>query len=186
MRPVPGSWSRTRDVLLRDVLCRGNDVLFHWTLDWIAALFQRPGQHAETGLILTGGQGTGKNVIADLVLGRTFDGRHFRVTTHTKQVLGEFNELLSGLCLLVLDEAGLNTPTEYNAVKGLITGHTVDINRKNISISKERSMLHTLILSNDDTPIKIADDDRRCTFYHLADTYANNTPFFTSRPSPES
>ena len=178
VQPAPGAWSLTRDTLIKQILCRDDVALFEFTLDWMADLFQRPGQHAETSLVLTGKQGTGKNVFGGFVLGRTFDGRHARVTTHTKQVLGEFNDILSGLCLLVLDEVGLNTPAEYSAVKGLITGHTIDINRKGIRIDTENSMLHVLFLSNHDVPLKVAADDRRFVFYNLADTYVNDTTFF--------
>lgn len=177
--PQEGSWSLTRG-FLKEILCNNNAHLFDWTLDWFAALFQRPGLHAETALVLTGKQGTGKNIVGELILGRTFDGRHARVTTHTKQVLGEFNDILSGLCLLVLDEVGLTTVPEYNATKGLITGHTIDINRKGIRIDTERSMLHVLFLSNDDVPLKIAPDDRRFAFYHLSETRQNDATFFAA------
>jgi len=176
--PAPGTWSLTRDVLIGQIICGGDQALFEFTLDWMADCFQRPGQHAETALVLTGPQGTGKNVFAAYVLGLTFDGRHARVTTHMRQVLGEFNDILSGLILLVLDEAGLTTAAEYSAVKGLITGHTLDINRKGIRLDTEHSMLHVVFLSNDDAPLKVASDDRRFVFYRLADTHANDTAFF--------
>ena len=178
--PAPGAWSRTRDELIWTVMCRQSEALFNFTLDWMAALVQKPGRHAETALVFTGPQGVGKNVVAGEVLAHTFDGRHARVTTHTRQVLGDFNDILSGLCLLVLDEAELQRQAEYSAIKGLITGHTIDINRKNIQIATERSMLHVILLSNHDTPIKVAADDRRFVFYHFADTYQNDTAFFAA------
>jgi hypothetical protein len=128
--PTPGLWTLTRDTFIREIVCRGNPDYFEWLLDWMAALFQQPGKHAETAVVGVGKQGIGKNVFAKDVLARTFDGRHARVTTHIRQVLGEFNDILSGLCLLVLDEVGLTTERDYNAMKGLITGDTIDINRK--------------------------------------------------------
>jgi hypothetical protein len=178
--PAPGAWTLTRDTLIKHVMCRNDVALFEWTLDWMADLFQRPGLHAETALVLTGPQGVGKNVIGDMVLGRSFDGRHARVTTHTKQVLGEFNDILSGLCLLVLDEVGINTEAEYNATKGLITGHTLDINRKNITLSAEDSMLHLVFLSNRVVPLPVAVDDRRCTFYDLDFIHKEDITFFAA------
>jgi hypothetical protein len=180
VQPAPGEWPLTRDTLIKQVMCRDSEHLFEWVLDWMAALFQRPGQHAETAPVLIGQQGTGKNVVAEYVLGRTFDGRHARVTTHTKQVLGEFNDILSGLCLLVLDEVGLTTQAEYNGIKGLVTGHTLDVNRKHIHVSVERSMLHVMVLSNGEVPIKVAGDDRRFPFFHFASTHRNNTRFFAT------
>lgn len=178
VEPTPGAWALTRDTFIRNVVCRGNRDAFEWLLDWMAALFQQPGRHAETAIVGIGKQGIGKNVWAKDVLARTFDGRHARVTTHIRQVLGEFNDILSGLCLLVLDEVGLTTERDYNAMKGLITGDTIDINRKGISVSTERSMLHAVFLSNYEVPLKVASDDRRFAFYHFADTYQNDTTFF--------
>jgi hypothetical protein len=177
--PAPGDWHLTRDELLLRVVCRGDQALFAWLMDWTAALFQLPGRHAETALVFTGKQGTGKNVVADTVLGWSFDGRHARVTTHTRQVLGDFNSILSGLCLLVLDEVGLKTEGEANATKGLVTGHTVDINRKGIDVDRERSMLHVIFLSNDvRQALRVAPDDRRYAFFEFGNEHQNDHEFF--------
>ena len=86
VKPAPGSWSLTRNTLIWKVICREDEALFNFTLDWTADLFQRPGQHGETGLVLTGKQGSGKTFFAEFVLGRTFDARHARVTTHARQI----------------------------------------------------------------------------------------------------
>jgi len=176
--PSPGSWKLTKDFIFR-VACQKDLQLFNWLLDWMAALYQKPGQHAETALICVGPQGVGKNVFADLILGWTFDGRHYRCTTHTRQVLGDFNAILSGLCLLVLDEVGLKTISEANATKGLITGHTIDINRKGLDIEWENSMLHLVFLSNNTKePIKVDPDDRRYAFLDFSDDNKNDAAFF--------
>jgi hypothetical protein len=180
VQPAPGDWSLTRNELLWRVACQEDPATFNFTLDWLAALFQQPGRHAETGLVFTGHQGTGKNFLAETVVAMTFDARHARTTPHTRQVLGEFNGILSGLCLLVLDEVGLGTAAEYNATKGLITGHAIDINRKGIDVDTEPSMLHVMILSNEDVPVPIARDDRRLVFYKLTDAHRNDTKFFGS------
>lgn len=179
--PAPGDWTRTRDEFIRDVVCRGDETIYQWVLDWMAALFQRPGRHAETALVLISEEhGAGKNFFGDDVLARTFDGRHARVTRHTNQVLGEFNDILSGLCVLVLDEVGLTTPAQYNAVKSLVTGHTNQINRKHIAAATEPSMLHVLFLSNDEVPLRVAPTDRRFAFLRLANTHVNDTRFFAA------
>jgi hypothetical protein len=116
--PQAGSWSRTQDFIWT-IVCQHDRALYEWILDWMAAVFQRPGQHADTAIVATGHEGTGKNFFADTVIGRCFDARHARVTTHVRQVLGEFNAILSGLCVLVLDEAGLATDNDARALRGL-------------------------------------------------------------------
>jgi hypothetical protein len=180
VEPAAGDWSLTRDRLLFEVMCGSRQDHFEWLLDWVAEMMQAPGRHGETSLVGIGPQGVGKNVVGNLLLARTFDGRHARVTTHIRQVLGEFNDILSGLCFLVLDEVGLTSANDYNAMKGLITGHTIDINRKGIRVCSEPSMLHVMFLSNLDTPLSVAADDRRFAFFQFADTYQNNARFFAA------
>jgi hypothetical protein len=175
--PKPGSWARTRRFIL-DVICSGDERLFEWLLDWTADLFQQPGRRALTTPVLIGPQGTGKNFFAGIVLGRTFDGRHFISTTHTQQVFGEFNDILSGRCLVVLDEAGLRTAADYDRAKGLVGADTITINRKGLRIENEKSMLHLTILSNHAVPMKLDNDDRRFVFFDVADTYANDSEYF--------
>ncbi len=179
VEPAPGHWPLTRD-FLQQIICSGDERQFAWWMDWAAALVQKPGLHAETAPVLVGKQGVGKNFVAGNVLADSFDGRHAKITSSTRQVLGDFNDILSGVCLLVLDEVGLSSEREYSASKALVTGHTLHINRKNISLASERSMLHLMFLSNADVPLKVASDDRRFAFFHVADTYQNDTKYFAS------
>ncbi|MEQ1760465.1 MAG: DUF5906 domain-containing protein [Vicinamibacterales bacterium] len=175
--PKAGDWSLTRKLLF-DVMCQEDTERFEWWMDWMASLFQQPGRHGESSPVCVGPQGTGKTFVAKTVIADTFDGRHARVTTHTKQVLGDFNDILSGLCFLVLDEVGLTDQKDYNAMKGLITGDDIVINRKGLKIETEPSMLHVMFLSNHATPIKPAADDRRLAYFPFRDTYRNDTKFF--------
>jgi hypothetical protein len=171
--PQSGDWSQTKN-FIREIICDGDDTLFEWFLDWCAALFQRPGEHADTVPVLTGMQGTGKNFMFDKVLGWCFDGRHAATVVNLNGVLGDFNEKLSGLVLLTLDEVQL-TPPQSVAMRGLVTGDTLDINRKHISRSAERNMLHIAILSNNVAPLKIDNDDRRFAFFAVSSAARKTT-----------
>lgn len=75
--PAPGDWSRNRDHLFR-VICRGDRTIFDWVINWLRALFQLPGRHAWSSIVLTfnpqpdgsyafKGTGTVEPVIAGLV-----------------------------------------------------------------------------------------------------------------------
>jgi len=181
VEPAPGDWSPIEEFIL-DIICDGDKDLASLTLDWMAALAQKPGRHAETAPVVIGGQGTGKNFWAETVLAHSFDGRHAKVTTNTRQIVGEFNKLLSGTCLVVLNEAGLTTQAEVNAIKGLITAPTVLINRKGIDAVDEPSMLHFIFLSNagPGSVMKIEPDDRRFIFYKVSERRKEDIAYFAS------
>ena len=175
----PGDWSKTQAFIL-DVVCSGDTEVNEWVLDWCAALFQQPGRHGETALVLVGPEGIGKNVFAETLLGHTFDGRHFRITPHVNQVLGEFNDMLSGCCLLVLDEAELLSKKDAGHARSLITAHSVPINRKGIALTNEASMLHWIFLTNNETNPTgyMSAEDRRYGVLRLSDAHRNDEAYF--------
>jgi hypothetical protein len=174
--PAPGDWSLTK-AFIRDVICSNNESLFEWTLDWLADLFQRPGLHAETGLVLTGAQGIGKNFFADMVIHDCFNARHARTVHSPNQALGEFNDVVSGLCVLTFDEVELSS-AQRKRVQAMMTASRNDINRKGLPLDDEWNMLHLLFLSNSPTPIGIDRDDRRFAFYDVSAAHQNDTAYF--------
>jgi Family of unknown function (DUF5906) len=176
--PKPGDWARTREFLL-DVICDGDTALSEWLLNWCAALFQQPGLHGECALILLGPEGIGKNFFAETLLAFTFDGRHAHVTSHTNQVLGEFNSVLSGVCLLVLDEVTLASKAEAGHARSIVTGHVIPINRKGLDAVEEQSMLHTVILTNEENrPLYMAGDDRRYGVFRVSSKRKNDVAYY--------
>ncbi len=178
VEPTAGSYTKI-EAFIRDVVCDSNKQLYDWLFNWTAALFQKPGRHGETALILLGPEGVGKNFFAETILGQTFDGRHALTTTHTHQVLGEFNSILSGLAFLVLDEAGLKTKAEAGKMRGLVTAHVLDVNRKGIDVDREDSMLHFVFLTNDEkAPLPIGAEDRRFTFFRVGRGRQQDIRFF--------
>ena len=178
VEPTAGSYTKI-EAFIRDVVCDSNKQLYDWLFNWTAALFQKPGRHGETALILLGPEGVGKNFFAETILGQTFDGRHALTTTHTHQVLGEFNSILSGLAFLVLDEAGLKTKAEAGKMRGLVTAHVLDVNRKGIDVDRENSMLHFVFLTNDEkAPLPIGAEDRRFTFFRVGRGRQQDIRFF--------
>jgi uncharacterized protein DUF5906 len=178
VRPAEGVWSRVK-AFVRDVVCDGDDRLFEWTLDWMAALFREPGRHAESALALVGAEGVGKNFFVEQILAWTLDGRHAStVVGSAAPVLGDFNDRLSGLVLLALDEVRL-TDAQSAALRGVVTADYQDINRKHIPRSKERSMLHVALLSNrEDDVLRMNKEDRRYAVYKLPDSRRNDHAYF--------
>jgi hypothetical protein len=173
-----GDWSRNL-THVRDVICSGSDDLTFWVLNWCAALVQRPGDHAVSALVLRGGQGVGKGYFAKTMLGGLFDARHFAHISDRGQFYGRFNDILSGRCLVFLDEATWGGhKNEVGTLKGRVTEDTLNIERKGLPIEQERSMLHIIIASNEDWPIGIDHDDRRFCVLDVSDARRQDIRYF--------
>jgi hypothetical protein len=180
VEPKAGDWSLNREHVRR-VLCGGDAETFEWLLDWAAMLFQQPGRHAETAIVLLGGQGVGKGHFADKMLGRTFDSRHYAHVVDRRRVFGQFNDVLSGRCLLFVDEATWGgDKRDAGIIKGLVTEGTVQIERKHIPAAFEPSMLHIVLASNEKWPVGVDADDRRFCVVRVRDDKSSDLGYFAA------
>jgi phage/plasmid-associated DNA primase len=165
---------------LREIVCDGDYALYEWLLNWCASLVQQPGVHANTAIMLQGGQGTGKGFFAHDLLGGLFDSRHYLKIANSDQFYHRFaGELLSGRCLVFLDEATWGgDKRQAGMLKDYITGDTFIVDRKGISACSEVSMLHLILASNEDWPVGVDRDDRRFVAFKLSDEHANDPVYF--------
>ncbi len=180
VEPAPGDWSKNRDHI-KKIICRGDDKLFRWVLNWLAALFQYPGRHAWAALVLRGGQGTGKGHFADRTIGRCFHPQQYVHVTGGDMLTGRFNAHLSGKCFVFADEATWGgDPKAVNRLKGLVTESTIAIERKFIDAIEEPSALHIVVASNDEWPVAIEKDDRRFVVLDVKESRRQDQPYFGS------
>ena len=174
----PGAWDRNKNHIW-EVICNGNDTHFVWVMNWLAALFQRPGAHGWASIVMRGGQGIGKGHFAHEMIGRCFYDQQYIHIIGANQLTAEFNEHLSGKVLVFADESTWGgDPRAASKLKGLITEANIPINRKFLPMVAERSALHILIASNNDWPIPIEKDDRRFCVLDVPDTYKQNSAYF--------
>ncbi len=164
---------------LHQVICCADDLLYDWVMNWCAALVQQPGRHANTALVLKGGQGVGKGTFAHDLLGRFFHRRHYVQILNREQFYGRFNDLLSGKCLVFLDEATWGgDKKEAGVLKGRITSDTITIERKHLAAIDEHNMMHLILASNEDWPVGIDRDDRRFVVLQVDGRHANDPLYF--------
>lgn len=176
--PKRGDWSLIKQHL-KMVICGGDEAILEWVMNWAADLVQRPGQHGNSAIMLQGGQGVGKGTFAHDLLGKMFDRRHYGHVYQRDQFYGSFNDLLSGKCLLFLDEATWGGDKKDGAIlKGLITSDDLTINRKYIPPMRENSMIHLIIASNEDWPVGVDRDDRRLLALRIENPFANKANYF--------
>ncbi len=161
--PVKGDCSQ----LLRLVkyMC-GNEesdtaqVLFEWLIKWLAYPIQHPGAKMKTAVVVHGPQGTGKNLIFEVVM--EIYGCYGRIIGQDA-IEDKFNDWASKKLFLIADEVVARSDLYHvkNKLKSFITGDWIRINPKNLMAYEERNHVNLVFLSNERMPVVLEEDDRR-------------------------
>lgn len=159
VEPQAGVWTLLREHI-RVVLCKGDDTVFTYLLDWMAFCVQQPDSQGEVAIVMRGGRGTGKGIFAR-AFGSLF-GQYFKHISQAKHLTGNFNAHLSDCIVLFVDEAFWAGDKQGEAVlKHVITEPTLTIERKGQDAEKVRNMLHILMASNNQWIVPAGVDERR-------------------------
>ena len=176
VEPRDGDWSRIRGHLRYRIAC-GDEQSFNYILRWLAWSVQNPGEPAEVALVLRGGRGTGKGMLARAVM-RVF-GQHAIQVSNPNQVSGGFNAHHEDCALMFADEAV--APSQKKAredLKRMITEPTLFIERKGIDPYPVKNRLKVLMASNDDWVVPAGPDERRFAVFDVADRGDYDSGYF--------
>ena len=122
-------------------LCSGegnSEELYQWALKWFAHPIQNPGAKIASALVIHGGQGCGKNLLAEAVMGCYGD---FGKVIDQDCLEDKHNDFFSKKLYLIADEV-IGRSDRYhvvNKLKGLITDTKIRINPKNIAVTTKRT-----------------------------------------------
>ena len=174
--PKAGDCERIKDHI-QNVWCKGEPALYNYVVDWLARMFQRPQERGHTVLLLRSGEGTGKNIIID-VLVEAF-GEHAMVAVKPDDLTGRFNDDLATSVLVFANEAvwGGDKSLE-GAMKSLITDEELPIERKFIPKFRVKNCCHLIMASNNDWAAPIGLDDRRFVVLDVSEHRKDDFAYF--------
>jgi len=174
VNPKEGDWSLFRNHLTK-VLAPGYG---DYILKWLARMFQDPGgRKPGKVLVFRGKPGTGKS-FARRVIGYLF-GRHYYKTDDIQHLIGRFNNAVSNVIFLALEEAmWAGDRSQVGKLKDRITSHTLSIEKKGIEIITIANHLNIWMNSNEKWVVPIQDHDRRFVVFDVDDTYINDIKHF--------
>lgn len=173
---LDGEWDLLKEHI-RLVICRGDEKLFEYHLNWFAWLVQNPHKQAGVALVWRGGQGAGKSMPAREV-GKLF-GPHFLTLTNPRHIVGNFNAHFENAVLVLLDEAfGTNDKTVQSAMKVLVTEPTLMMERKYQNAQPIRNRTHIIVCSNEDWVVPVGADDRRFCVVDVSDERRGQKTYF--------
>ncbi len=176
VEPGKGSCGRFLEHI-HTVLCRGDDELYKYVIQWMARAVQFPGEPGLTAIVMRGRQGTGKSFYAHH-FGRLF-GPHFLSVSNSDHLVGKFNAHLQSCVVLFGDEAfWANDKKHESSLKTLITEKRLIIERKGLDPYQVSNCTHVIMASNDGFVIPAGVDDRRFLVLDLSDHNARNNDYF--------
>lgn len=137
-----------------------------YTLNWLADIIQHPESKSRTSIVISGYQGTGKDLIYDIM--RTIIGSKYchSATSIESEIFGKFNGCIRGKLLVNLGEiSGALTSKYDDSFKKLITGYTDTTQLKGREPLEHASYCRYFCTSNRADCAKIDNDDRRFFVY---------------------
>lgn len=164
---------------IKEVICGGNDVYFNYLMSYYRHIL-KTGMKSNICVALLGGQGVGKTIFVDdfmsgLIFGEKLAVTDLRLETFT--TAGRFNSVLDDKMMGIIPElSSVDTlksrRTNFDILKGIITGNYLTINKKFVQEQSKKSFINIVITSNHLNSLLIEGDDRR--FFVLYVTFPEN------------
>ena len=165
---------------VKEVIAKDNEELYEFILNWYAYILQNPAGKTESVLLITGKQGTGKNVFTN-VLCELMNKYADRNITNLDSVVGKFNAAIENMKLIVCNELSsveTNKFLNHDILKSIITEKETNINQKNMPVRKIENVVNLIMVSNNFDSVKIEQGDRRYVVIEVSDKYKGDHDYF--------
>ena len=174
-----GDWSAIERHIW-EVWARKDDAIHNYILNWLARMYQYPGEQGETCLILRSDRmGAGKNIITEALTESW--GRHGATLDSLKRITGQFNSIMSELVLAVFEEAmWTGGKSAKSFLHAATTGKTNMSEKKFHDLREIFNFSHIICLSNDEHVVPIEPGDRRYVMLDCDNRYAQNFKYFNN------
>jgi len=176
VEPKPGDCSLYLKHI-KDNACRGNEQYYDYFMKWMARAVQNPASPGEVAIVMRGGKGVGKSLIAT-IFGKLF-GRHNLHIANPSHLIGNFNAHLRDVIFLFADEAFFAGDKRHESVlKMLVTETSIPIEQKGVDVETYPNYVHLIIAANDPHVIRASGDERRYFVLEVGDGAKQNKKFF--------
>jgi len=171
---------------IKNVICRddksddeSNLKLYDYVIGWLVWLIQKPDLKHETCLLLQGIEGCGKNMFIEFVK-RVIGEKICFDTYNIKDIIGDFNALLSGKLLIIGDElVGYAGFKKSDFIKGMLTSPNISITKKGVDTIAEKSFQRYIFTTNNEETLRISNNDRRICIVGVSPSMVGNREYFT-------
>lgn len=176
--PKQGNCQLFLDHLFENI-CSENEEYYDYLLNWMARGVQKPATQGQVAIVLRGGKGTGKSIMAT-TYGKIF-GRHYLHISNPSHLVGNFNSHLKDSIILFADEAFFAGDRRHESVlKMLITENTIPIEQKHVDVEPYPNYVHLIMAANDPHIIRATGDERRYFVLNVGQKHQQDTNYFVS------
>lgn len=154
-------------------VCGGDERVFDWVVGWLAHAVQKVHETPTTAIVLSGPQGSGKNVLVKLLF--ELFAPHTLMCTQSAQLVGNFNSYLMDKLFVFANEAFFaGNKKEANVLKSLVTDETMIVEPKGVDAFQVKKHFRLIIASNEERVVDLELDDRRYCVLRADAGDANN------------
>ena len=159
------------------VVANGNESHAQWILGWAAQIIQQPMTKIGVALVLKGLKGTGKSKFGELLGGLC--PHHHKTISRQEQLVGQFNRHLEDCLLLQAEEAfWAGSKSAEGALKDLVTGHRILIERKGVDSYMAPNFTRLLFTSNEEWVVPATADERRWAVFEVSTKHKQDYDYF--------
>ncbi len=179
VQPKPGPGHRRLLEHVRENICSGNEQHASYMINWMARIVQFPRTCTMVAPVLIGARGTGKSILTNFL--RSLFMPHAWVTSDPEKLTGRFNASLAQSLLMVAEEAYDPRDKKHTAIiKDLITGQSIDIEKKGVDRVLMPNYVHLIITANPDSRrvVPAGDHERRFFVLHVSDKRRQDSDYF--------
>jgi len=161
------------------VLSNSRTEVYNFLLQWFAQIIRNPIKKTQVFIILKSEQGSGKNIIIDMI-GKQIIGEDYCIDTASPERIffGTFNSLICNKTLIVCNEAGSGMRDCIDKIKDVITAPTINIEKKGKDPIVFNNHTNGIGTTNNRAPIPIAPDDRRIVLFNCSMVKKGDTEYF--------
>jgi Family of unknown function (DUF5906) len=174
--PKKGSWKRAEEHIFR-VICRENEEAYLFLYGWMARLVQFPAERAEVAIVLIGPEGTGKGILARILL--RILGQHGVAISNPKHLVGSFNAHLRDCVFLFGDECFFAGDKQHTGIlKSLITEPYLTVEAKYKNAAQMPNYLHVMLASNENWVVPASLEARRFLVLEVSNEHRGDHDYF--------
>ena len=150
---------------IKNIICKGDEKLFKWTMSWLALTIQKPWIKAGVMLMIKSNQGAGKQRMFNPLLEIIGEANSLEVN-NMDMLTSRFNSHLAGKVLIVIDEAlfGGNIK-QRSQLKNLITSYIQNIEMKGKDMISIKDFCNLASLTNNSFSAPVDENQRRFMYW---------------------
>ena len=155
-----------------------NDDTYNYLLNYLAHLVQKPAILPEVSIVVIGEQGTGKSSLWENFGDKLLGKKYALQSSNPDDIIGRFNMNKNKLLVVMEETESKNTFTACSQIKTLITQPTLNFENKGKDKFQVRNCGRYIFISNNQTPVKIEQSDRRFMVMECSNRHIQDKVFF--------